>query len=842
VSIIQPTLADPLAPEDAWKQAADRVTPIGEYLGAKALGGLEAIRPVEAFGLARLPSRYAADEYGLMPPGPPPPDLLTKEQFDASPHARPGLEWEEGETEARAAARAAVHDRQAYRDSLVARSDAGPLGQVGGFAIGLGTAALDPTNYIPLIGAASKAAMAARFGRIGGALLMHGTEAAANTALFEPLAAASAQAQGRGYGWEEAGADVLMNALGGAVLGTAVGEGARALGFGHGERAATEATVPDAGNVGAGEAIISRVQDVGAGVVPRRPGTPPLRVDDLMRRADGANLALDQIDRGEPVDVGKLLANDPAMRRPVAPAPPDRAEGVAITSAGRRVPVAYEVVEARDLIASHTDDMRPNPDFPAALQPRDRTRAASGSQVAAMAGSLEPALLGRSATASEGAPIVGPDGVVESGNARVLAIRKAYREGLAGSTAYRDELARQGYAVAGMEAPVLVRRRTGEMAPAERAAFAREANVSGVAAMGTTERALADAKGMKVPDLLLVQSGDMHAAANRPFVRAFMGRLSEGERGGLLTASGELSKAGGDRLRSALLAKAFGDPELVTRLAEEPESKLGGLGRALGEIAPEWAAMRVEIAVGHIAPEGEGTAALREALQSIVHSRDTGEALHAPLLQGDMMGGGLSRDAAAFLRSFLVFDQEGGSKLASGKRIAEVLERYVAGARKQTPGRDMFGALPATPAEILEGRRAPMSTATAAPEAPHPSVGEAAPRVGKAADELATFKEDAKLEGYEQPLPGHEPKPEPGSADAARAERATPAIPPTAKEQAIASAALPPELQEVEAMRREGTLTPADEATLAAGEAEGQQAEGYATAYETLLNCVLRNA
>lgn len=43
-----------------------------------------------------------------------------------------------------------------------------------------------------------------------------------------------------------------------------------------------------------------------------------------------------------------------------------------------------------------------------------------------MAGQLVPELLGRSATVADGAPIVGPDGIVESGNGRVLALRRAY--------------------------------------------------------------------------------------------------------------------------------------------------------------------------------------------------------------------------------------------------------------------------------------------------------------------------------------------------------------------------------------------------------------------------------
>jgi hypothetical protein len=140
-----------------------------------------------------------------------------------------------------------------------------------------------------------------------------------------------------------------------------------------------------------------------------------------------------------------------------------------------------------------------------------------------------------------------------------------------------------------------VRRRTTDLSPEDRTAFTREANASGVAQMGTGERARADAAALSPGALELLQSGDVHAAGNRAFVRAFVDTLPESERGGMMTASGELSKAGAERVRNALLARAYGDPDLIARLAEEPESGLGGLGRALIEAAPTWAKLRDEV-------------------------------------------------------------------------------------------------------------------------------------------------------------------------------------------------------------------------------------------------------
>ena len=87
----------------------------------------------------------------------------------------------------------------------------------------------------------------------------------------------------------------------------------------------------------------------------------------------------------------------------------------------------YSVVDVNDLVASHTGTLQPNPDYPQELQPRLRDRTASRIQIETMAKSLNPrVLLQDSGFLDTGPVIIGPDLVVESGNGRVLALRKAY--------------------------------------------------------------------------------------------------------------------------------------------------------------------------------------------------------------------------------------------------------------------------------------------------------------------------------------------------------------------------------------------------------------------------------
>jgi hypothetical protein len=87
----------------------------------------------------------------------------------------------------------------------------------------------------------------------------------------------------------------------------------------------------------------------------------------------------------------------------------------------------YKVYEADELIPSHDPfTFQPNRKFPPELQPRLRERAAPRVQVERIAANLDPGLLLEDFhSLDRGAPIIGPDKAVESGNGRVMAIARA---------------------------------------------------------------------------------------------------------------------------------------------------------------------------------------------------------------------------------------------------------------------------------------------------------------------------------------------------------------------------------------------------------------------------------
>jgi|GEM_PF-1289796 len=369
------------------------------------------------------------------------------------------------------------------------------------------------------------------------------------------------------------------------------------------------------------------------------------------------------------------------------------------TPAGRSVEVEYQVVDADTLLASHGRNLEPDPAYPAELQPRDRTRAASEIQVNEIAENLEPERLATGSDAGTGAPIIGPDDVVESGNGRLMAVRRAYEAVPERVKAYRDYLTGLGFSVDGMKRPVLIRRRITPLSPEERIAFVREANLSQVSSLSSVERAMTDAKLLGERVLDLYQGGDVELVANRPFVRAFVDSLPQAEHAAMMQAGGDLSKQGADRIKAAMLAKAYGDAGLLAKLLEATDTNIAAIGKALTDVAPAWAQMRARVAKGEIAPAMDSTAELLAAVRAIERAREQQMTVGDLLAQGEMFNTGVSETAKGFLRAMF---NDAELRRASGReRIANRLEAYLEEANKTQPGPNLFGEAPVDPSDIL---------------------------------------------------------------------------------------------------------------------------------------------
>jgi len=460
----------------------------------------------------------------------------------------------------------------------------------------------------------------------------------------------------------------------------------------------------------------SRFGGEGAPAVAVAPAAPPIEATpravamlDEEARAGALAKAVDDLADGRPVEVGSLIEAETARGGGPRPALDEAADRFgltiparvldadrAVTVRGTEIPVRYALVEARDLVPSHDADLVRNPDYPAELQPRERDRAGSQARLLRMEREFNPRRLMDSADAESGAPIIAPDGVVESGNGRTIVLARNAAKGSELYGRYRAALEARGYDTAGMEAPILVRVREQPMSGAERVRLTREMNADTAERYSATEQAFADAKALSDADVGLFVGGDVTAVKNDAFARRFLELAGAGQENDLVDpVSRRLSRTGIERVQAALLARAYGDRELVFQVFETSDPVMKTLGAALTEAAPEWARMRAKAAAGELAEGADTTQHLVSAAALVRHARER----RIPLAdivadwrdQAEMFETGtrIAPETEAYLRLF--FKDERFRVQRAGEAIATALRDIAARAEATTPGPDLFG-------------------------------------------------------------------------------------------------------------------------------------------------------
>lgn len=322
-------------------------------------------------------------------------------------------------------------------------------------------------------------------------------------------------------------------------------------------------------------------------------------------------------------------------------------------------------------------------------QYRDRSRAASQMQVNHIAQNLEPELLGDSKEVGTGAPTLANDGrTIIGGNGRVMGLAQAYANGNGeGYRQYlmdnaeqfglsRDEIAR-------MNKPVLVRQ-LDESVDIAKAAVA--SNEGGGLGMSALEQARADAD--RLPDFghfIADDGGELNTAANRGFIRDFVGAMPHTVQAQMVDADGRLSQDGVRRLRNALLYRAYGNSPTLSRMVESTDQGARNLVNALVQAAPKIAQARDSIHAGamHDADIADEVVQAAEKLNQI---REQGGSVADYLAQQGLFG----EEMNAVSRELLAFFEE---HKRSGKAIATLLRNYYdALAAQGNPNQqDVFG-------------------------------------------------------------------------------------------------------------------------------------------------------
>lgn len=560
---------------------------------------------------------------------------LTEQQWKESPFFRDSVPFDPGMTTERAAALAIWNDAKAVRDFY------GSKRPITSFFGNLAGQSLDPINYVPVAGPAVKAAAVAKLGHIGGSIAVGALDAAANTAAAG-IATTGARAEyGDDVSWQRQVSDIATAALIGAAFG-GVGGALTQRQVSRATAEAAESIVPLAEVQEARIALGGGVRDL---VLSDTLALLPNEIEPVQRKA---------VDLQQPLP----LDSSPRPRSVVTPT-------------GVRVTVVPEIVDATTLTAATGD-----------LQPRDRSRAASDAQIEDIAINLDPERLLFSPDADRGAPVVGPDGVVESGNGRRAAIVRAAEAYPEKFEAYKQALRDQGFDVPDEGVPMLISRRVSELTPEDRVAFVTGANTSAIARMSATEAAMGDTRAMGDDVIAAYAGGDVKAAANRDFVRAFLGNLPQNERASLVDADGSLNTDGVRRVENSLVAAAYGDPDLVARMAESTDDNAKSITGAMSDVSGDWTRMRRSIEAGDIDAELDLTPHVLAALrlisrareQAALQGRPVSQLVDEAVRQIDMIDGALDARTEAIVR---IFYGEGYRRAKSRDDIGVALRSIV---------------------------------------------------------------------------------------------------------------------------------------------------------------------
>ncbi len=418
------------------------------------------------------------------------------------------------------------------------------------------------------------------------------------------------------------------------------------------------------------------------------------------KQADTADLPSVGTDAESPEDVFSLS--------------PEGRENEVRTAKGTKVSTKFTVIEADKLVASHTPDGKVNEAFPQELQPRDRSRDTSRLWISKVANDLDPGLLGRTKKADSGAPIVGKDRIVESGNGRALAIMEAYRRGRADE--YKQWLIEDA-AIYGidpgkierMKKPVLVRVRTSDI---DRAIFAIEANQDDKLAMTATEKARSDAMRLK-PELIDKYrpgaDGDLLVAANRDFINGFLHTLGDAEAAQYVTTTGEPTGLLIARIQAAVFAKAYEDERLLELMADTAKPESRNIISALSAAAPEFirarmlndaiaqhASEKVADAV-ELSLENETIKTLIDAAKLIRLAKSRGESVENHLAQMTMFES--IDDGVAAMAVFIAQNNKSAKRLSIAfKAMAD----FVKNKADQSQNLSMFEEEPVTMQDVID--------------------------------------------------------------------------------------------------------------------------------------------
>jgi hypothetical protein len=535
-------------------------------------------------------------------------ELMSEDAWRSSRYYRPGLEYDEDMTTDFAEVLASSYDTR--RESELVYERTGALGATAYFGSALIGALPDPINVLPFLnfvpkGALLRSRMASNaLGRVG----IGAAEGGLGAATLQPLLAAERLSHQERYDAKMAATDILVGIGAGGVL-SGVMEGGR---------------------------LALKKYQVNPNTGAQTPIEEPRVLRQLFRwpietLTKFGRRAVIQVDEGRPVDVA-------GTENPGTPGPTHTQERLTVSGLGdigtdvpgaREVQTRFELVEHDSVIASNLDEgnaLTENPAYLQDLQPRDRDTAESLQQILEISGEgFRPRrLLYPDDSGKSGAPLVGPDNMVESGNGRILALGRIYNNKGPNLAEYKNSMKEivslygiDPAKIDGMKRPILIRRRTTDLDHDIRMALTKRLNTDEVAARQPDEVAISDATMMDDNILRFLNDAELDAEINIPFINAVFDTLPPAERKGL-TTDGKINPTGLERLELALYAKAYHSPqhqEFIKQLITLGGDEFKQIANALKNTARRWVYMKSKMRTGEFINEDPTNYLIESVLQ-----------------------------------------------------------------------------------------------------------------------------------------------------------------------------------------------------------------------------------
>lgn len=369
---------------------------------------------------------------------------------------------------------------------------------------------------------------------------------------------------------------------------------------------------------------------------------------------------------------------------------------------GGKINTQYEIVEL-DSLKQATGE----------LQNRDRDDNVNYEAVLqGMYSKFDPTDLGADPNSDRGAPIVGDDDIIDSGNGRALLLGKVYNgkddAAIERQDAYKGFLEEQGYNIEGFKRPVLIRRRLTELTPEGRRNLVVGSNKDKKVALKATEQARETASYMKKNGSIRKYfGGDLNLEKNAGFIQDFMQSVPMMDRGTYMTSDGELSTPGQTLIKAAIEALAYDDKALINTLLEQKEENdIKALGNVLEALAGRWAKLRQSIEDGDVRPELDVTKQFVDAVKALRDIRGKKNwNLKDYLAQEDFVTP-KNPVTVAFLKMFHApnTDKETGNyKAASQKSTMDSVDRFISIASEQKVNPGFFDdKVELSPLEIIQ--------------------------------------------------------------------------------------------------------------------------------------------